>query len=141
MINSRSLDDLHPRVKDLAQQFLAACKAIDLDVIITSTYRDNECQQMLYQKGRMTPGAIVTNAKAGESWHNYRLAFDFCPLEYGKAAWTDSATFNRCGTIGEKLGLQWAGRWNDPLRETAHLQYTGGLTLADLQNGKTLAAA
>lgn len=138
MINSRSLEDLHPVVKDLAEQFIAACAASpeNIDVIVTSTYRDLDCQQMLYNQGRATPGTIVTNAKPGQSFHNYRLAFDFAPIVLGKIPWGDSALFTRCGQIGESLGLEWAGRWAGPLREMAHLQWTGGLKLADLQNGK-----
>lgn len=138
MIASRSLDDLHPKVKAMAEAFVAACAASaeKVDVIITSTYRDNESQQLLYEQGRARPGAIVTNAKAGESFHNYRLAFDFAPIVNGKIPWNDGALFTRCGEIGEKCGLQWAGRWTGPFREMAHLQWSGGLSLKDLQAGK-----
>ena len=138
MISSRSLDDLNPRVKDLAQQLIAQCASQSIDLLVTSTYRDNEAQTVLWQKGRSTPGAIVTNAKAGESFHNYRLALDFCPLENGKCAWNDSAVFQHVGEMAEALGMEWAGRWHGNLRELAHVQFTGGLTLADLQLGKTL---
>jgi peptidoglycan L-alanyl-D-glutamate endopeptidase CwlK len=54
----------------------------------------------------------------------------------GKAQWNDTGTFIKCGEIAEHLGLQWAGRWTGSLRELAHCQYTGGLTLADYQAGK-----
>jgi len=136
MVNSRSLEDLDPMVKDLAKQLISACLGQNIDLLITSTYRDFECQTVLYQKGRQTPGVIVTNARAGESFHNYRLALDFCPLEDGKCAWNDSAAFTRVGVLAEGLGMQWAGRWMGALRELAHVQWTGGLTIQDLQNGK-----
>jgi len=135
MINSRNLNDLNQHVAELASQFIEKCKAQGIDVIITSTYRDNESQNALYAQGRTAPGAIVTNAKAGQSYHNYRLAFDFCPIVNGKAAWNDTATFQRCGEIGESIGLEWAGRWKS-FKELAHLQATGGLRLVDLQAGK-----
>lgn len=140
MINSRSLDDLHPKVQALALQLIDKCKSAGIDLLVTSTYRDAECQTVLYQKGRATPGAIVTNAKAGQSFHNYRLALDFCPLEDGKCAWNDSSAFQRVGGIAESLGMEWAGRWTGAMRELAHVQFTGGLSLADLQNGKKLDA-
>jgi peptidoglycan LD-endopeptidase CwlK len=139
VINSRSLDDLHPKVKDLAVQLIAKCKSAGIDLLVTSTYRDNEQQTVLYQKGRSTPGAIVTNAKAGESYHNYKLALDFVPLEDGKCAWNDSSAFQRVGVIAEGLGMEWAGRWTGAMRELAHVQYTGGLKISDLQAGKRLA--
>jgi len=137
MINSRSINDLHPYVAGLCEQFVEQCKDAGIDVIITSTYRDHEAQQALYNKGRTTPGKKVTNAKPGRSFHNWRIAFDFVPIVNGKAMWNDIATFAKCGNIAESVGLEWAGRWKS-FKELAHCQYTGGLTLADFQSGKTL---
>lgn len=144
MLNSRDIKDLHPKVQILANAFVAKCKANGIDVLITSTYRDFESQQALYDQGRSMASKargekIVTNAKAGQSFHNWRVAFDFVPIIYGKACWNDSSIFNRCGVIAESIGLEWAGRWST-FKELAHCQYTGGLTLADLQSGKTLGA-
>lgn len=136
MVNSRSLDDLDPRVKTMAESLIETCREQNIDLLITSTYRDNDCQQVLYQKGRSVPGTIVTNAKPGESFHNYRLALDFCPLEDGKCAWGDSSLFTRIGVMAEGLGMEWAGRWSGSLRELAHVQWTNGLKISDLQNGK-----
>lgn len=135
MITSRDLKDLLPVVADKARAFIAACEVRGIDVLITSTYRDNEAQDALYAQGRTRSGAIVTNAKAGQSWHNHRCAFDFVPLINGKAQWDDLATFKKCGEIAESCGLDWAGRWRS-FKEYAHCQHTGGLTLADLQSGK-----
>ncbi len=137
MINSRKIEDLHPKVSDLCKQFIDKCKDVGIDVLITSTYRDNESQNALYNQGRTTAGNKVTNAKGGQSFHNYKIAFDFCPIVNGKAQWNDTAAFNKCGEIAESLGLEWAGRWKT-FKELAHVQYTGGLTLKDLQAGKTI---
>ena len=137
MVNSRSLSDLNPKVAALCSEFINRCKAEGIDVIITSTYRDAESQNALYAQGRTAPGKKVTNAKAGQSFHNWRVAFDFCPIVNGKAMWNDAVLFIRCGEIAEGIGLEWAGRWKK-FNETAHCQYTGGLSLADFQAGKTL---
>jgi peptidoglycan L-alanyl-D-glutamate endopeptidase CwlK len=94
-------------------------------------------QNALYAQGRTTPGKIVTNAKGGQSFHNYGVAFDFVPIVGGKAQWNDVALFTKCGEIAESIGLEWAGRWVK-FKELAHCQYTGGLTLQDFQQGKTL---
>lgn len=137
MINSRSIDDLHPRVANLCRQFIAACADNGIKVIITSTFRDNESQNQLYAQGRTLPGKVVTNAKAGQSFHNYKLAFDFA-IEYdNQVQWRDSLMFFLCGQIAKKLGLEWAGDWIK-ITETAHCQFTNGLTLKELQEGKTL---
>lgn len=132
---SRALTDLLPPARRRAVAFLDTCKAAGIDVIITSTLRTNAQQDALYAQGRTAPGKVVTNARAGQSWHNYGLAFDFCPIVNGKPAWADSKQFTRCGQIAESVGLEWAGRWVK-FKEMAHCQYTGGLTLADLQAGK-----
>jgi peptidoglycan L-alanyl-D-glutamate endopeptidase CwlK len=137
MIDSRDIKELHPIVLEKTQAFIAKCKENGIDALITSTYRDNAAQDALYAKGRTKPGAIVTNAKAGQSFHNYRVAFDFVPIVHGKPDWNNTETFKKCGEIAESVGLEWAGRWKK-FKEMAHCQYTGGLTLKDFQNGKKL---
>jgi peptidoglycan L-alanyl-D-glutamate endopeptidase CwlK len=136
MINSRKLEDLNPKVRDLCIRFIAKCYAAGIDVLITSTYRDAASQNALYAQGRTTAGRKVTNAKGGQSWHNWRCAFDFVPIVNGKAMWDDAAKFTQCGEIAESLGLEWAGRWFK-FKEAAHCQFTNGLTLSDFQAGRT----
>jgi peptidoglycan L-alanyl-D-glutamate endopeptidase CwlK len=135
MITSRSLDDLLPVVKRMAEELIKACGSSGIDLLITSTYRDLEAQAELYAKGRTTAGPIVTCAKPGESLHNHRVALDFCPIEDGKCAWNDLAAFERVGELAETIGFEWAGRWTGKMREEAHVQYTGGLTIAQLESG------
>ena len=141
MINSRKITDLHPRVAQMATRFITECEKRGIDLLVTSTYRDAESQDTLYAQGRTTPGKIVTKSKAGQSWHNWRVAFDVVPLRAGKPVWStsgpDGKLWETVGAIGESCGLEWAGRWKT-FKEYAHFQYTGGLTLADLRAGKTL---
>ena len=142
MINSRKIEDLHPKVAALCREFLERCEEAGVDVMITSTYRDKESQNELYAQGRTKPGNKVTNAKGGQSFHNWKVAFDVVPLRNGKAVWgtsgEDGKLWKQLGEIGESLGLEWAGRWVS-FKEYPHFQYTGGLKLADFQAGKTLA--
>ena len=139
MINSRNINDLLPNVKVRVEKFIELCDEEGIDLLITSTYRDNESQEALYEQGRTRPGKIVTNAKPGESWHNYRCAIDVVPLINGKPNWDGSdPIWETIGELGEKAGLEWAGRWHS-FKELAHFQYTGGLTLADLKAGKEIA--
>ncbi|MEM2159407.1 MAG: M15 family metallopeptidase [Candidatus Nitrosotenuis sp.] len=140
MINSRSLDELLPVVKDKVERFISVCKENHIDLLVTSTYRDMESQAALYAQGRTTPGKKVTNAKPGFSFHNWRCAVDIVPLRNGKPVWgtkpgPDLDLWNKVGELGESVGLEWAGRWKS-FREFAHFQYTAGLTLKDLQAGK-----
>ncbi len=141
LINSRDTKDLIEIVRKMADNMIADCKRHGIDIIITSTYRDNESQNALYAQGRTTTGKIVTNAKAGQSMHNYKCAFDVVPVRNGKPVWgtsgEDGKLWAQVGAIGEACGLEWAGRWVK-FKELAHFQYTGGLTLKDLQAGKRI---
>ena len=135
MINSRSLDDLIPPAKARVQAFLDAAKKQGIDLLVTSTYRDNASQDALYAQGRTTPGKKVTNAKAGQSWHNYRCAVDVVPIVAGKPRWdVKDEVWQQVGALGKAAGLEWAGDWKK-FKEYPHFQYTSGLTLAQLQSG------
>jgi peptidoglycan L-alanyl-D-glutamate endopeptidase CwlK len=136
MIASRSIDDLLPVVKEKVKKFVALCKGDGIELLVTSTYRDNESQNALYAQGRTEPGKIVTNAKGGQSFHNYRCAVDVVPLVNGKPDWDGThPIWAKIGNYGKLAGLEWAGEWTR-FKELAHFQYTGGLTLADLRAGK-----
>jgi len=138
MINSRSLDDLLPAVKVRVEKFINSAKDAGIDLLVTSTYRDNESQNALYAQGRTKPGRIVTNAKGGQSFHNYRCAVDVVPLINGKPVWdAENDIWQKVGDFGIAAGLEWAGNWTK-FREMPHFQYTNGLNLADLQIGKKI---
>ena len=125
MINSRDIKELHPKVASLCLALIRQCEQAGIDLLITSTYRDTASQNALYAQGRTTSGKKVTNAKAGQSFHNYRVAFDFVPIVNGKAQWNDKELFNRVGIIGENLGLTWSGRWVK-FPELVHFQLNNG---------------
>ena len=137
MINSRSIKDLLPIVQNKVKHLIQESKNKGIDLIITSTYRDHMSQQVLYNQGRTIPGKIVTNAKPGYSYHNWKCAFDVVPIINGKAIWNDTILWNNIGELGESCGLEWAGRWKN-FKELAHFQYTGGLSIFDLIAGKTI---
>lgn len=158
MINSRKIEDLHTKVHALVHRFIDECAKSHIDILITSTYRDFDSQAALYAIGRTVPGQPcscggkinkigtckkhplglkVTNAKAGQSFHNYRVAFDVVPLVNGKPVWNNDNLWKSIGAVGKACGLEWAGNWKQ-FKEYPHFQYTGGLTLSDFQKGKQL---
>lgn len=140
MINSKSLDDLLPVVRSKVEEMIRRCEAeLDIDELrVTSTYRDAAYQNHLYAQGRTRPGKIVTNARAGDSWHNHKCAVDVVPIKAGKALWGSNASemklWREIGRIGKECGLSWAGDWVS-FKEYAHFQYTNGKTLAQLKAG------
>ena len=72
---------------------------------------------------------------AGDSLHNYGVAFDICPIINGKAIWSDISLFNKVGKIGKELGLEWGGDWKGFV-DKPHFQYLGGYTLMDFKKGR-----
>jgi len=130
---SRKIDDLQPVVAAMCREFIKRCDEAGIDVIITSTLRTMEEQAALYAQGRTKAGPRVTNAKPGQSWHNWGCAFDYVPIKNGKADWNNILTFAKCGEIAEAVGLEWGGRWK--MKDYPHCQFTGGNTLAQFQNG------
>jgi peptidoglycan L-alanyl-D-glutamate endopeptidase CwlK len=136
-MSSRSIYDLLPHVADAAQLWLDDCAANKLDVLITCTYRSPEEQDELFKIGRTKPGRIVTNARGWESWHQYRRAIDFVPVRAGKPVWgtlgDDWALWEAIGQLAEARGFEWAARWRE-MREYAHIQITGGLTIAEARD-------
>ena len=136
MINSRNLNDLLAPIKTRAEKFMSLCLGNGIDVIITSTYRDAESQAVLFAQGRTAPGRIVTNARPGDSYHNWRCAFDVVPMRNGKPIWDETdPIWSQVGAVGLACDLDWAGNWHG-FREFPHFQYTGGLSLSDLKAGK-----
>lgn len=124
---SRSLDDLDPLIRGKVDAFLTSCKDAGIDLLVTCTRRTMDEQAALYAKGRTAPGSIVTNAKPGESAHNYGLAVDVVPLVSGKPEWVFNAmhpshTWETVGRLGKAAGLQWLGDPNSPFIEGCHFQ-------------------
>lgn len=143
MITSRKLEDLNPTVREKALNMEKRCEAeLGIDLVFTATYRDDESQDALYAIGRTIKGTKVTNAKAGYSYHNFRLAFDVVPVRHGKPVWNttgeDGKLWQDIGRIGKECGLEWGGDFKS-LKDLPHFQDTKGLTLAQLRSGAMVA--
>lgn len=131
----KDLNELHPKVKELAIKLLEECKKAGLNIKISETYRTKERQDYLYAQGRTRSGPIITNAKgsAMSSYHQWRLAFDIYNNVPGYLY--NITVLSKAGAIGQKLGLEWGGSWTG-FKDMPHFQYTFGLTIADLKSGK-----
>lgn len=123
---SRSIEDLHPVLKPLAEEFVKRCEAAGVPVKIYMTWRSPEEQNELFKQGRTKPGRVVTYARGGKSDHNFMLdgkpaslAFDAVPLVDGKAAWKRYDLFNRMGKIAADLGILWGGSWEN-FKDSCH---------------------
>lgn len=129
MINSRKLEDLDPIARKICQEHVALCKKEGIELIICSTYRDYEEQDKIYAQGRTTPGKQVTKAKAGESYHNFRAAWDCVPLVNGKADWNQyDPIFQRMIDLGIQAGASAGAKWTG-FKDHDHFEVTHGLNI------------
>lgn len=133
---------LHPKLRDEAFLILeeinknltggAICRFL-------STLRTFAEQDKLYQQGRTTPGKIVTNARAGTSYHNYGLAIDIVLIKDGKALWDIKTDFDGDGKadwievvqVFKNHGWEWGGNWK--FTDYPHFQKVFGLSIKQLQ--------
>lgn len=93
-------------------------------------YRTFAHQDQLYAQGRTEPGPRVTNARGGQSWHNYGLGADVVfSTANGQPSWPENGNWTRYGEIAESYGLTWGGRWRNPDRP--HVEYHPGFGAGD----------
>lgn len=135
---SNSLDQietLHPKLRSIAlQAYNEAIQHTPIGVhpIITQGYRTFEESDKIYQQGRTTPGEIVSNAKAGQSWHNFGLAVDFALVVNGKTIWDQhNPQWSTVVNIFKAHGFTWGGDWKG-FKDYPHLEMKFGQTLSNL---------
>jgi len=130
----KRLNELHPSIRQSAiDAYTEACKVTPVGVhpLITEAYRSFERSDELYAQGRTKPGQIVSNARGGQSLHNYGLAIDFVLIVNGKMVWEVNADWMTVVKVFKKYGFEWGGDWNS-LKDYPHFQKTFGLTTKQL---------
>ncbi|SIP97035.1 peptidoglycan L-alanyl-D-glutamate endopeptidase CwlK [Chryseobacterium sp. RU37D] len=127
---------LHPSVREEITQIIKECDIAltgRAKVRITQGLRTFAEQDELYAYGRTKPGKKVTNAKAGQSIHNYGLAVDICLIIDGKIASWDTvkdwdndqvADWYECVKIFAKYGWDWGGNWKT-FKDLPHFEKKG----------------
>lgn len=164
---SRSLEDLHPTVKEKALELQKlAFDKLGIKIIFTQTLRTEEEQVALYAHGRKSLDKVNalrlkanmpaitaaentwrTNAKSVKnSYHGYGLAFDIAIVgndgktiiwDVKKTDWNADGLSDwlQIGKLSKDIDLEWGGTWSSS-PDIPHYQYTFGLTIKDLIDGK-----
>lgn len=142
---------LHPKVR---QEVLEAYTYVNNKLLgkgvrlrFAYTLRSIDEQNVLYAQGRTKPGKIVTNAKGGQSIHNYGLAFDIVLLydkdgngSFETASWDINADFDKDKVADwmevvkhfKSIGWVWGGDWKS-FKDYPHFEKTFGHTWKTLQ--------
>lgn len=124
--------DLTPLLRRKYAELEGLCAAEGIAIRMTEGFRSIARQNELYAQGRTKPGAIVTNAKGGESYHNWGVAFDVVLRVEG---YSDSPKWARIGALGRKIGLEWGGDWAS-FKDLPHFELRFGYTFKDFQDGR-----
>jgi len=132
-VTQQRIQKLHPSVRDEVTAIIKDCDLAltgKAKIRITQGLRSFKEQDQLYAIGRTKPGKKVTNAKAGQSIHNYGLAADICLMIDGKtASWNTAkdwdndkvADWYECVKIFAKYGWTWGGSWKN-FKDLPHFQ-------------------
>lgn len=132
-ITLKRIEDIHPKLREeLRQIYKEICQVLGgkAGCRFVQVFRTFEEQNALYAQGRTKPGPKVTDAKGGQSYHNYGLGVDFC-LTYDKNAdgriSSDEIIWNRNTDLDNdklidwmevvkvftKYGWVWGASWKD----------------------------
>lgn len=132
---------LHPKLRDEALEiYEEICQTLNgrAECRFSFTLRTFAEQNELFAQGRTKPGAIVTRARGGQSWHNYGLAVDIVLLVGGKASWDIKTDFDKDGRsdwmevvdIFKRYGWEWGGDWK--FFDAPHFQKTFGMSINEM---------
>jgi peptidoglycan L-alanyl-D-glutamate endopeptidase CwlK len=119
----RAIETLAPYFQKRVRGWCMEMVNSKIPPLIYTGRRTMEEQTALFAIGRSARGKIVTKARAGESFHNYGLAFDWVPLKISPknpdlyvADWDDETAFRLGEHVGQSFELAAISF------ETGHLQ-------------------
>ena len=146
-VSHKRIELLHPKIRlevrlltDFVNTQILTGKA---RMRVTSTLRTFAEQTALYNQGRTTPGQVVTNAKAGQSNHNFGLSFDYALIVdvngdgiYETTSWDTLKDYDgdlvsdwkEVANLFKKHGFSWGGDWKS-FKDYPHLEKTFNLSV------------
>ena len=153
---SRDINDLCPAVRQKCLELLDKAREAGINFIVVQTLRTEAEQLALFAQGRKAVAEVnrlrhdagmgpITEEqnKRPVTWeltsmHMFGCAFDVAITVAitvdGNLVWNNPPMYEKLGALGETLGLTWGGRWK--VKDLGHFQYTGGLSVLELKEGK-----
>lgn len=125
-----NIQTLLPAAQRKAREFMHAVQDARLTVKVISGTRTFAEQDELHRQGRDKPGPKVTNARGGQSNHNFGVAWDIGVFENGQYL-DESPAYRQAGSIGKGLGLEWGGDWQR-IQDEPHFQVVAEANLAKI---------
>lgn len=137
-ITIKRIKKSHPKIRTQLEKDYIECNNKVLGKYVrlrfAQVYRTIKEQDELYAQGRTKPGKKVTNAKGGQSIHNYGLAFDIVLLydkdkngTFETASWELNSDWYKVVDFFKKKGYSWGGDWKS-FKDNPHFEKTFGET-------------
>lgn len=139
--SAKNLLTLDPKAREVFAQFYrlanATAATYGCDYILIGGNRTWEEQDALFAQGRTIKGSRVTNARGGQSNHNFGIAGDFGVFQ-GKV-YLDGGSLPRQRDLASKVhracslhaaacGLEWGGSWKS-ITDEPHYEVATGLSM------------
>jgi len=116
-----------------AREFLRRVRAAGIGARIISGTRTYAMQDALYRQGRFgNPGPRVTNARGGQSNHNFGIAWDIGIFTAADGYLTGGPAYDAAAAAGAAPELEWGGDWVTFV-DKPHYQLATGMPLAELR--------
>jgi len=134
--SERLIAGLHLKAQAAARRLLALAAGAGFAARVISGTRSYAEQNRLYAQGRYgQAGPRVTNAKGGQSNHNFGIAWDIGLFDAeGRYLNGDTVAeiseYRRLGEAARPLALEWGGDWRGII-DVPHYQLPTGLAVAE----------
>lgn len=129
--SEQRLQFVMPALADKIRYLARLLETEGIEMRVTAGLRTVAQQDALYAQGRNgDTRPRVTNCPGGYSYHNFGLAVDCCPSQFGPDKpftpdWNDShPSWQRMIFLGVQLGLTSGANWRT-IKDAPHLQLTG----------------
>ncbi|HRY32118.1 MAG TPA: M15 family metallopeptidase [Bacteroidales bacterium] len=141
-ITDKRIALLHPKIREDVEWIINTVEdELEIRLRVTQGLRTFAEQDALFNQPRDGKdndgdGRIdeadekVTNARAGDSYHNYGLAFDVVEILRGQANW--NTKYRDIAAIAARKGFDWGGNFKT-LVDRPHFQKTFGYSIAKLK--------
>ncbi|HBR56093.1 MAG TPA: peptidase M15 [Blastocatellia bacterium] len=127
---------LHPKAQALARKTLKVIRNGGVNARIISGTRTYVEQNRIFSQGRFgNPGKKVTNARGGQSNHNFGIAWDIGIFDANGKYLGESPLYAKAGQLAAAAGipkLEWGGNWVS-FKDMPHYQHSSGLNISQVR--------
>lgn len=138
--SEKNISTMIPKTQVMARRALKAVAGFKYNCKIISGTRTYAEQNALYAIGRSVKGKKVTNARGGQSNHNFCIAWDVGLFSKATGNYLTGATAaeakayrDMAAIVKSKVpGLEWGGDWKS-FKDQPHYQVATGMSLSQVR--------